>query len=324
MALPGTPDWLAERRQFVGASELAAIIGRDPYRSEFELALAKKGLATESPSTWPQRFGNLIQRTGLAVYSEVTGRRVRNITSTTANKRWPHVRASLDGRVVREPIGVEVKWTSRSIHEPYESWRLQVQGQMGIVGLDAVDIIRLSGRDEPAIWTVERDDALITDLLDMAEAWFVRYCLGDELPPVDGSRGASRYLDSQVGPPDMVASEEQVAYVMSLRSVRMERDTADELDRRLVNLLKASMAGAEALRGDGFRITWKPTKERTTTDWKAVAMAYRDQMLDFQKALVGEDVSLAERQLDEVVLLNTTTGEGTRPFRVNFEQGEGS
>jgi hypothetical protein len=53
-------------------------------------------------------------------------------------------------------------------------------------------------------------------------------------------------------------------------------------------------------------------------------MAYRDQMLDFQKALVGEDVSLAERQLDEVVLLNTTTGEGTRPFRVNFEQGEGS
>lgn len=317
----GSPEWAIERRNYLGASELAAILGRDPYRSEFELALAKKGLATESPSTWPQRFGNLIQRTGLAVYSEVTGRRVRNVTSTTANKRWPHVRASLDGRVVREPIGVEVKWTSRSIHEPYESWRLQVQGQMGIVGLDAVDIIRLSGRDEPAIWTVERDDALITDLLDMAEAWYVRYVEGDELPPVDGSRGASRYLDAQVGPPDMVASEEQAELVTTLRQIRKALDVFELDDRKLVNALKASMAGAEALRGPGFRITWKPTKERTTTDWKAVAAVYRDELLALQRAVMG-DVSVAVATYNGVEALNTTTGEGTRPFRVGWTEEE--
>jgi putative phage-type endonuclease len=321
VALQGTPDWLADRRQFVGASELAAIIGRDPYRSEYELALAKKGLSTESPSTWPQRWGNLIQRTGLAVYSEVTGRKVRNITSTTANKRWPHVRASLDGRVVREPIGVEVKWTSRSIHEPYESWRLQVQGQMGIVGLDAVDIIRLSGRDEPAIWTVERDDALILDLLDMAEAWWLRYVEGDELPPVDGSRGASRYLDSLPAEDiPMVASVEQDFLVGQLAGLRQKEEQAKAEADGVVNRIKESMVGSYRLEGRGYHVTWKPTKARTTVDWQAIAADYRLRITAWESALNPEWDP--EADLGGIERRHTTTGEGSRPFRLSLDKEE--
>jgi predicted phage-related endonuclease len=140
---------------------------------------------------------------------------------------------------------------------------------------------------------------------------------------VDGSRGASRYLDAQVGPPDMVASDEQAELVTTLRQIRKALDVFELDDKKLVNALKASMAGAEALRGPGFRITWKPTKERTTTDWKAVAAVYRDELLSLQRAVMG-DTSEAVTAYDAIEAQHTTTGEGTRPFRVNFEEGEGS
>ena len=136
----------------------------------------------------------------------------------------------------------------------------------------------------------------------MVEEWWSRYVIDGEQPPIDASRAASRYLDRIQGPPDMEASEEQASLVASLRSVRNALRRAEEDEGRLINLLKASMAGAEALRGPGFRIAWRPTKERRSVDWKAVA------------------ADLAPPA--EVIDRHTTVSEGTRPFRVAWEGEE--
>jgi putative phage-type endonuclease len=316
----GSPEWVAERRGYVGASDLAAILGRDPWRSEYELALEKRGLSEPRADTWPMAWGHRVQRLGIEVYHDLTGKRVRNVGTTTANPRWPHVRASLDGRVVREPRACEVKFTSRTVTEAPEHWVLQAQGQMGVCNLDAVDIVRLSGRDEPAIFTVERDDALIGDLLPMAEAWYVRYILGDELPPVDGSRGASRHLDRMAGPPEMAADEGQAAMAQALRAVRAALAVKEADERLLVNRLKESMAGAYAMTGEGWRVSWRPSKERTTVDWKAVAAAYRAELLAFHEALGGDGTAEAAEALDAIESLHSATGEGARPFRVTFDE----
>lgn len=293
-------EWVAERREYVGASDLPIILGESPYRSEYELALQKRGLTEPEPQNEAQAWGHRVQWLALDLYPDLTGRKVRHIHSTLRAKGYPHVRASLDGRVIGEKRGVEVKLT-RAWDELPRHVVIQCQGQMGVCGLDAVDVMRVGmGYRAPAIFTIERDDALIGDLLPMAEAWYVRYVLGDGLPPVDGSRGASRYLDRTLGPPEMVASDEQTTLARQLAATRalLERSEGDE--RLLVNRLKESMAGAESMRGPGFRVTWKPTKERQSVDWRGVALE------------MGASPVLVER--------HTTTQEGSRPFRVTFTE----
>ena len=302
-----TPEWLEWRRGTIGASDLPSLFG-EGYRSEYELALEKRGMSEPDEQSWPMTWGHRVQRLGIEAYHDLTDKRVRNVNTTQVSTRWPHCSASLDGKVVREPRGVEIKWTSRRLDEPPRRWQLQALGQMAVCDLEAVDILKLSGYEAPRIWAVERDEALITDLMDTAEAWYVRYVLGDELPPIDGSAGASRALDRLSGPEELQADAEQAEMVRQLTDLRARMKADSDTERLIVNRLKDSMAGAEALVGDRFRISWRRSKPRRSTDWHAVATHYRSM------------VQAPPETLDEIEQRHTEEKEGSRPFRLTTEE----
>ena len=67
------------------------------------------------------------------------------------------------------------------------------------------------------------------------------------------------------------------------------------------------MADAAVMVGDGFRVTWKQTKDVETTDWKSIADGLLRQLPETEReALVG---------------LHTASRAGFRPFRI-VEKGE--
>jgi putative phage-type endonuclease len=303
MSLQRSPEWQAERREYIGASDLPAILGMG-YRGEYELALEKRGLAQPPDETWAMAWGQRVQTLAADVYRDLTGKRCRNVRTTTSHPRYPHVRASLDLRVVGERRAVEVKWTSRRLSEPMDAWRVQCLGQLGVTGLERVDILKLSGWEAPVIWTVERDEAAIADLMETAEAWYRRFVLGDELPEPDGSPAAGRYLDRLRGTDERDATDEQEVLLDDLRSVRSRLEVLEKADRVLVQQLKASMTSTGVLRARGARVTWTETKGRTATDWKAVA----------EEAAVPA----------EVIERHTSTGEPSTRFAVSWkEEGDG-
>ena len=300
--LQGTPEWVAWRNGGVGASEMGVLLGEDPYKSEYELALLKRGEIEPEPMNEAMAWGHRVQRLALVAYAESTGQRVRNVNTTTVSKTHPHVYASLDGRVVGERKGVEVKLT-RAWDEPPRRVVLQCQVQMAICDLDVIDVVRVGlGYQAPTVYPIERDESLGTALLELAEGWYLRYVVGDEMPPMDGSRGASRHLDKHRGEDEADATEYQAELLHKLHAARQTAATADEDERRIINLLKESMAGTGVLRAPGARVTWAPVKGRVTTDWKAVA------------AEVGYGPDVAER--------HTRAGEPTTRFAVKYNEEE--
>jgi len=296
---PGWDEW---RRTGIGASEMPTLVGENPYQSEYELALLKRGeLAVEENDA--MRWGHLVEPLGLREYHEATGHRVRNVHTTTVCKTHPHVFASLDGRRIGERVGVEVK-LSRWDELPRRV-EIQCQGQMAVCDLEAIDVVRMQPYREPLIVTVERDETMGEALLELSEGWYRRYVIGDEMPPIDGSRGASRALDRIHGEPEMVADGEQADLVRQLRTVRQRTKVDEGLERLIVNRLKDSMAGAEALVGAGFRITWRPTNPRRTTDWQAVATDLAPEGSEAWQAAVAR---------------HTQEKDGSRPFRLQMEE----
>jgi len=162
----------------------------------------------------------------------------------------------------------------------------------------------------PKEWAVKlgipKGGKVIAELVDYEREWWAKYVTGDALPPLDDSKAARRHLDSMPGGPDMEATQEQIALMARLRSLRDTEERIGHDKSDVVRALKQSMVGSYVLAGPDFRATWRPTKERVSTDWRLVAESYA-------KALLERGAS--DDEITALVSLYTVTSEGSRPFR---------
>lgn len=298
-----TPEWHLWRRHGLGASDLAAVVGIDPYRGEHELALEKRGLRDDIGNV-ATAWGHRIEQVALDAYSETRGVELAR-GETWGDGRWPDLWASLDARHGR--IGVEIKATVRWTSPP-DHVVVQAQGQMGLADLDVIDLVRVSPYGEPIVTTIERDERDIDSLLSWAEEWWQRHGPGGVLPPVDGSDAARRHLATMAGTGTLTGTMEMDRFMASLRQARQDRIAAEGQEALLRNLLAAAMPGYDRAEGDGWRITWASIKGRVNTDWKAVAAAYRGRL------------ARTPRYLDHIEAQHTTTGDPTRSFRPTWNE----
>jgi predicted phage-related endonuclease len=297
-----SPEWHAWRRGGLGASDFPAIVGcPDAYVTEYQLYVEKR--ATEAPEDAPSdvmRIGSFLEDYALMRWEERTG--LSLVTGETwMDPRWPNLWATLDGRVPERNLGVEAKYQSRGGDDLPERFVVQALVQIGLAGLDGVDVVRLSPRGDITVHRVERDEARVIALLDLGQAWYERHVLGDEPPPLDGSPEARRALDRMVGSEQREADERQRDLLADLRRTRSALERLTKAEESLVRDIKASMAGAGALIAPGLaRVTWSPVKGRRTTDWKAVA----------------SDAGASP----ELIETHTRVGDPTTRFAVEFEE----
>lgn len=302
-----TPAWREWRRGGIGASDLPAMLGIDPHgRTAYGVALEKRGLpggeVTETPlMTW----GRLIQPLILSRYADHTGQKVRNLTRPSLHPDYPRLYAHLDGRVEGRRVGVEIKnydWQRKAA----KAVETQALAQIGLARLDAVDVVRMD-YGSPEIVTIERNDAVIRNLLEFASAWYQRYVLGDEMPPTDGSDAAHAYLNALPGrDTELLATWEQEAFAKQLAAIRGEVERLEAADKLLVAKIKESMVGSYRLAGDGWHVIWKPNKDSIVTDYGLVAGSFRRML---------EEMGVSKDRLDTIVGLYTTTKPGAHPFK---------
>ena len=108
----------------------------------------------------------------------------------------------------------------------------------------------------------------------------------------------------------MVADPDITAAVLALRAVRGRLDEFKSTEEQLKVAIQTRMADASVLVGDGFRVTWKRTKDRAETDWKSLASGLLTQLPEPERAaLVG---------------LHSTVVPGFRPWRVAWGKEDAS
>ena len=70
-------QWLELRRQGIGGSDAAAIVGLDRYRSPFDVYADKLGLKKEQPDNEAMRQGRDLEEYVASRFCEQTGKKVR-------------------------------------------------------------------------------------------------------------------------------------------------------------------------------------------------------------------------------------------------------
>lgn len=282
-----TLEQLAERRQYVGASEAAAVLadelGMDVHTFDSALAIYRRkvyGPELDDGDSIAIDAGNALEPVILRRYARERGVVVLPSPGSKRHPLYPHVGATPDGLVEGTRRGVEAKapqteygraawWDDNG--EPYapDAYWIQCQIQCEVWDLDAVDLVGLiDGKLE--VREVVRDREVGTLYATTIEAWWARH-VAALVPPMPRDtqellaevRRAHPQSKGFVRAP----SEDDWTVARELARIRAELKTLEERELALVAELQKRIGDADGISGVA---TWK-TDATGRVNWQKVA-----------------------------------------------------
>lgn len=300
--------WLDQRRTGISGTDVSAILGINPWASALDVWLDKLGKAEPKETNMAMRMGNLLEPVVAQLYAEDTGWILSEPGFMRHQSRNWHIgtpdRLAENGDGIGQ-ILIEIKtarsdrdWGEPGTDQIPRHYLTQVAWYLALTELQVAHVAVLIGASDYRRYEIARDLDLEAVLVERCEAFWRSNVLGGQMPALDGSDSAARYVAQRFPKnvnPLRPATPEELDLARRLAAARAATAAAEREHTEVENLLKAAIGEAEGLDlGDLGKITWKATKPRETTDWKAVA---------------------AEANLPaELIARHTKTGEASRRF----------
>lgn len=300
-----SPEWHEARRALITGTAIPVLLGISPWKCEADLADEMTN-GTQTDETVRMRIGSALEDLNLAEYQATTGKRAIRFRAMVRHRDLEWAAASPDARVVGERRLVELKWTTsrtRFADGLPQDVEAQVAWQLGCTGFPVADVSVLTPDGLLPIVEVPADPALFADLVAVAQDFRRRLAAGG--PFAQSADSLKRRYPADNGA-EMVADAQLDGTVHELLDTRASRKRLEANEEALESAIKGRMGEFASLRGEGWHVTWKRTKDTTTTDWKSLA--------------AGLLATLPETDRDAVVGLNTTVRMGFRPLRVVLEK----
>jgi putative phage-type endonuclease len=247
-------DWLKARRCGIGASEISAVLGENPWSSPFTLWARKVGRAPEQDETEPMFLGKELEATILRLYSHerYAHRPVKPAGLLLQSVEHPWALCTLDGETVHPKhatIPLEAKlvaafsadeWTEG----PPDHYHAQIQQQMLVTGAACASVAALIGNR--FVWCdVERDQTTINRIIYHGSR-FWQSVVNEEPPKVDGSESTRSTLGAMYP-----TASDRVKVIPEFANLDAERQAEKAAEKRakeriaeIDNQIKAAIGDA--------------------------------------------------------------------------------
>jgi len=202
-----TEEQRAKRRNGIGGSELASIVGRSPYSSALGVYLRKVGEEEHlTEETGPQLRGRILEPAILSWFEETRGAVLDRNPESFQHPKHPILFASPDA-IARMPdderLVVEAKtvhfrqasnWGPAGTDEIPEHYLIQVQAELACTGLQRAELPVLIAGEDFRIYNVEFEPELFGVLVQAAEKFWRDHVIPRKPPPLDGSDEGDSWL----------------------------------------------------------------------------------------------------------------------------------
>ena len=298
--------WLQVRKQGIGSSDAAAACGIHPYLSMLELWMIKTGRMTsdleESLEGYtPLYWGNAFEPMVAKYYQEHTGNKVRRVNAILQHPEpdKAFMLANLDYAITGNSE-VQILECKTAGEHGIKLWKhgvplyvtCQVQHQLAVTGKQAAHICVLLCGHEAKIYKVERDERLITSIIEQ-ESLFWHYVETDTPPTPDHSESAARALKLLYPTPknsSKIDLRENVGANKLFEQMLKYRASIEKVEQRydqVKHQLQTLIADNEIAVFDTGAISWKRSKDSIGLDSKAVIKAYPELFKKFSKTKQG-------------------------------------
>ena len=261
-------DWLEHRRLGIGGSDASVVCGINKYKSPVELWMDKTGQIPPQEAGEAAYWGTQLESIVRAEFTKRTGIEVTKPDVILQSEEHPFMLANLDGICEVPDIGTcifEAKTASAYKAGEWEDtipdeYQLQVQHYMAVTGYAGTYIAVLIGGNTFRWKFVERDEELISMLIEL-EADFWNHVQDGTPPPLDGSNASAKFLSERFPsstPKSHITLPDTAADLLTQYDEACEQlETITEQKQKAENLLKEMMGDNEVGTTGDRVITWK-------------------------------------------------------------------
>lgn len=264
-----TAEQLKLRKHTIGASEIAAIAGLNPWMSAHDVWCVKRGLAEELGDV-TTRMGQRVEAAVLEEYCLDQRASVAHF-GTIIHPKNAWMSATPDAAVFGVRRLLEIKCTGWRIAHHWGTdvdaipayYRPQVEWQMECCDADECHVAAWIGGADFRIYTIKRDRELAEMLTEIGRQFWFDHVLTGEPPTVDSTEGARRMLDRlypRNRTPLKEATPEIEAIAKSLRDARAAVKQAEGRASEFENKMVAAIGDAEGIAAKDWRVTYRADK----------------------------------------------------------------
>jgi putative phage-type endonuclease len=269
-------DWLEWRRDGIGGSDIAALMGISPWASPWSVWADKSGLLPPQPENEYMAAGRWLERAIGPWFTDMTGLFVAGEQMWCTHTKNDWARCTPDGFVFESPLtedlldalgAFEVKVTGPGKRwdplPPY--YQAQGQWQMYVTNMVKTWFAVLHGR-RLEVYELYRDNADIEFMVERADAFWRDHVLAGVPPATDASDATARAL-AAVYPEATPGTSVEVSHALidRWREAKSDLKVAEASEKHLSNELRASLGEAEEGTVDGLRVVTLRTQTSSRT-----------------------------------------------------------
>ncbi len=293
-------EWLELRQKGIGSSEVATIVGLNPFETPYELWRRKRGLDAPKDESFAMRAGHYLEDAVARFWHDETGRSIIKSSAgdwLIRSKAKPYMQVSPDrtywldsGRSSDNKGILECKTTQLPIDgdDLPKHWFCQIQYQLGVAEMQQGSIAWLTQGREFGYRDIALAPEFFAWLSEEAERFYTDYIVGDAEPSPISVRDVllkyNRHTDDKV----IEVSEDIYKAYEELKDLRQGIAEMEQKKEDLEIQIKMVFEDAEAISYNGQTLaTWRASKPSERFDTKAFRAAHPELAAEFTQTVQG-------------------------------------
>lgn len=276
------------RQTGLGGSDIATLLGINPFSTKLQLYLQKRGELEPEPDNSRTKAGRVMENVIAAMVTERTGSKLRRVNRTLRHPKHDFLIAHIDRDFVGIEKGLEIKNVSPRMGYMWgkdgqpdavaEYYVPQPHHYMLVLDYPAFDVAAYFGGDDLRIYPMERDKEMDEIILDTAHDFWHKHVLAGVPPEPEYEHKSTLPLLKRVYPGTNGATVE--ADEMILHWAKVAEDAAkksaeyDKVAESAKNHLLAYMGEAAIMKLDGNKVLRR--KLITKKPYTVEASSYMD------------------------------------------------
>lgn len=266
-------EWLNFRRLGIGGSDVGVIAGVNKYKSPFTLYLEKLGEIQDGEQSESAYWGNTLENVVAQEFTIRTGLKVQERHELLQHNEYPFMLANLDREIICPERGIGVlecktageymkeEWTADKIPDSYY---LQVQHYLAVTGYSFAYIAVLIGGNKFVIKEIERDEEVISMLIQMESDFWNNHVLPKIPPAIDNHDSTTQSLHemyAETNGNSIEISLNCLEWLECLKDIKAKIKRLEDSKKLYENHIKNELAENEIGIYNGEElVTWKANK----------------------------------------------------------------
>lgn len=286
-------EWLKAREEGIGASEVSAILGLNPWETPFSLWLRKTHQVPPAKENDAMRRGHYLEDAVVQWWMHETGEQVIKASAADiiyVHPKYPYMRVTPDRVVKGRKKLLEVKSTAGHMGDSIPDYYLaQCIYQMYVTGIHQEELIFIQGDLTFGRFTVEYDEPFAEYVAAEVTRFWEECVVGGKEPEAINVADLAIKVPRSTPDKPIEADPKALEEVSVLREKKAQYDALGKEIDALTDSLKMFMVDCDAITdADGnVLVTWRSGKDKTAFDAKAFAAENPDLYEKYSRTVPG-------------------------------------